>query len=668
MNSTSLPSAAPPGWHVVFLSVLVGVVVAANAPPSLAPWMGGGVALLLMSVIGWGRLIGGALDATLTIELQLLVGFAVCAHALALPAMVFGLSILLPAAFLPLGVVGFWYPRGTRRPESSMGLPLALALAMGFALIWSLESSLRFEEFWTGGRYRLWLDGFIHAGVIAEFGEARLAGRGSSALAEVASPLYHAVGHGIPALAMRLTGVSALALIPALWLPLGIALVAIGIFSLGRALGGMAGGTLALIFLAALPDAGAYGLRQGFLSFHWMLESSPGGLFALAVGCASLALLIRWIRAGGGGQLVLSALLLAATFLLRAHVFVWLLIPWLAGLVWAMPWPSRRWRVGLLALGALAAPPALLWVARAEIGQVGLVPFLTRFLLHLHEGYAPTAYEGVYRALTASLGPLGAAPVGLALALIGMGGIWLLTFLLGFAWAAWRRRLEAADILPLAMMGWAAMLMLFAPTPAHGDFTDFRQRGFIVIVAALLAWNARFALLALPRLADRVPLALLSIAALGSMTLWIDAAKQPRPAVIAPLREMAIRPGLVEAAAWIRRDAAPGESFLLAGQSPDAVWYDDATVLLGTSGIPAWISRPGLMRLSGPPRSVVVTERLAKAEAIQAEPEPARAFALLRAARIGFYLTLADAPPAWDWAIGRADFSAGEIRGWRVPP
>ena len=301
MNSDSLPRLGQSLKHAAFLSVLGGVVVAANSPPILAPWLGGGVVLLLTAVIGWGRLIGGALGVKFTVELQLLVGFAACAHALALPAMVFGLSILLPAALLPIGLVGLWFPLEAERRESSFGLPLALALAMGFALIWSLESSLRFEEFWTGGRYRLWLDGFIHAGTIAEFGEARLAGRGSSALAEVASPLYHAVGHSIPALALRLTGVSALALIPALWLPLGIALVAIGIFGLGRALGGVAGGTLALIFLAALPDTAAYGLRLGFLSFHWMLESSPGGLFALAVGCASLALLVRWRREGGSG-------------------------------------------------------------------------------------------------------------------------------------------------------------------------------------------------------------------------------------------------------------------------------------------------------------------------------------------------------------------------------
>jgi hypothetical protein len=645
------------------LSVMGGLVVAANAPSGFAPQLGGGISLLLLFMIGWGRLVAGVLSTTLTLESQLLVGFAVCAYALALPAMMLGFSILLPASLLPLGAIGFWYPRGTRHSETGLGM--ALVLATCFALIWSLESSLRFDELWTSGRYGLWLDGFIHAGTIAEFGEARLAGRGSSGLAEVASPLYHAVGHVIPALAVRLTDLSALTSITAVWLPLGILFVALGLFGLGRALAGVAGGTLALIFLAILPDSAAYGLRNGFLSFHWMLESSPGGLFALGVGCASLALLVQWGRDRGHGQLMLSAMLLAAVFLLRAHVFVWLLIPWLGCVVWMLPL-GPAWRLALLVIGASAGPPALLWVARGEIAQIGLLPFLTRFLLHLHEGYPPTAYAGVYRALTATLGSLGAVPIGLALALAAIGGVWLFTFLLGFAWAAWRRKLAPSDILPWAIMGWAMTLMLLAPTPAHGDFTDFRQRGFIVIVVALLAWSARFAVLALPRLAGPIPLGLLGVTALASMALWIDQAKRPRPAVIAPLREMAIRPGLVDAAAWIRQEAAIGESFLLAGQSSDTIWYDDSTVLLGTSGLPAWLSRPGLMRVSGPPRSVIASERLAQAAAIQAQPDPARAFAALRLARVGFYLTLANTPPAWATQLASPDFSAGEVLGWRV--
>ncbi len=92
----------------------------------------------------------------------------------------------------------------------------------------------------------------------------RLAGRGGSALAEVASPLYHALGHVIPALAVHLTRPSALASITAVWLPLGILVVALGLFGLGRALAGVGGGTLALVFWPYCPIASRTDPAMGF--------------------------------------------------------------------------------------------------------------------------------------------------------------------------------------------------------------------------------------------------------------------------------------------------------------------------------------------------------------------------------------------------------------------
>ncbi len=59
--------------------------------------------------------------------------------------MMLGFSILLTASLLLLGAIGFWFPRGSQYAEAGLGM--ALVLATGFGLIWSLESSLRFDEF-----------------------------------------------------------------------------------------------------------------------------------------------------------------------------------------------------------------------------------------------------------------------------------------------------------------------------------------------------------------------------------------------------------------------------------------------------------------------------------------------------------------------------------------
>lgn len=659
------PAGLQPG---LALGACGGLVIWANAPAAYGLSATAVTILMILTMIGWGRLLGALARCRLPAELNLLLGVALVALTLALPVMLIGWPILLPAALLLAGLGG-WLVRGGVDGTDSELLPMLLCLvvASGFALLWSLEGSHRAAEFFAGGRYRLWLDDFIHAGILADFGDPLSAGRGMSALADAPIGLYHAAGHAIGGLVVAVTGMAPIAAVSGFWVPLGIFLTAVAVFALGRALAGTAGGALALLLLLLLPDVASYGLRQGFFSFHWMMETSPGGLYGLPVALGSIALLALWSRRGGWGLLLLSALMLGAVFLLRAHIFVWALGPWAVTVWLALPWPGRRIRWALLGLGALAAPPALLLIARSEIATLGVTGFVTRYINHLHIAYVPTGYDGLYPWLTAQLGPWGALPIGLLLALAGMGGVWLLTFLLGLFIAAWRRKLEMLDAFPIALLLWVVVLMLFAPTPFHNDFTDFRQRAFVLVYAVLIIWTARYALLLLPRLARPGTLALGAVLTLGSMVFWLPGAKSPRMTNLAQLRENAIRPGLLEVAQWLRAQAAVNESFLLAGQQPDTVWFDDATLILGTSGLPAWLSRPGVHRLAGPPRASIAEQRLASANAIQAELDAGRALARLREAGIAFYLTLADAPPAWDPRAEAVAFRAGDFLVWRVP-
>jgi hypothetical protein len=647
------------------LAALAALVVAACAPAGHAAGLALLAFLMVLASIGWGRLLGRACGVALPVEIELLLGFCVAAHALALPVMALGWPIAALGAALALGALGCAAPP---REERGGGLLiLGLLLVAGFALIWALETAGRAASFPAGGPYRLWMDGFIHAGVIAEFGDPRGIGARNSALAGVPTPLYHAVSHAVAGLAVRATGLAPLDSLGAFWMPFGIWLTAMGVLALGRALAGAAGGALAVALLALLPDAAAYGLRHGFLSFHWMMETSPGGLYGLPVALGTLALLRLWLEERRLGLLLLSALMLAGVFLLRAHIFVWMLPPW-ATVVWlALPWPARRWRWALLGLGAVLAVPALLWIARAEVQAVGLTGFLTRYLHHLHLGYPPTGYDGLYLALTARFGVLGVLPAGLALALAGMGGAWLLAFLIGAGLVAWRGRWRAFDAFPFLLMGWAMMLMLLAPTPFHGDFTDFRQRGFVLVYALLVIWTAAFALRLAPGLGRALPLGALGLAGLLSATLWMPGAKLPRMAGMAALSEVTPRPGLREAAAWMRAAGSRGESFLLAAQKPEEVWFDDATLLLGASGVPAWLSRPGLMRRRGGEVARTAEARLGLAADIHAEPDRAAALARLAREGVGFYLAPVSDPPAWAPGGAGADHAAGELLGWRVP-
>ena len=52
------------------------------------------------------------------------------------------------------------------------------------------------------------------------------------------------------------------------------------------------------------------------------------------------------------------------------------------------------------------------------------------------------------------------------------------------------RRLELADLVPLALLGSYLLLILTAPVPPHGDATEFTQRPFVLVYAVFAVWTA----------------------------------------------------------------------------------------------------------------------------------------------------------------------------------
>ncbi|MGG5818205.1 hypothetical protein [Falsiroseomonas sp. HW251] len=659
-----MPSLRPPVLAgIVLLPALLGVVVAANGGVALG-LLGFGLGL---AALGWGRLAGRTAGLLIPSETALLLGLAVAAHLLMLPGVVGLGDPLFGGALIPLGLVGLRF--GAPEDENGPAWRLALVAAFGFAALWSLDASARYAGFVAGGPIRMWMDVFIHAGTIAQIGDPLAMQRGDIALAGIPSALYHTGSHALAALPVRLGLIAPLDAVTAFWFPLGAAMMPLGTLALGRALGGLACGALALLLFALLPDPSLYGLKHGFLGFHWMMETAPGSLFALPVALAATGMLVAWAREGGWGQLGLAVVMLALTFMLRAHIFVWLVVPFAATAWLLLPWPSLRLRLLAMAAGLPAGIAALLWIGRHTIAERGWEYYLFWHLQALFIRHNPTGIDGVYPAIDRALSPAGAAPIGLVLALLAMTGVLGLLVPLAAAWLGRRRALAGFDLFPLLLAGWACLLMLLAPMPFHGDITDFRQRAFVLLTAVTTAWAARFALLAFPALARPVPLALGAVLALGSAALWLPAARQPRMAWAATnYLTTPLRPGLAEAARWIRAEARPGESFAMLGLDPKEVWFDDATVVIGVAGVPAWLSRPGVMEGSGPPRAPAAARRVTALAGLRDSPDAAAALARLREEGVGFLIARPDAMPAWDRNGRLAAFERDGMRVWRTAP
>ncbi|WP_424812012.1 hypothetical protein [Roseococcus sp. YIM B11640] len=635
-------------------ALLAGVLVAACMPgPRLAA--GAGAAVAAWGALGLGRAMARAFRLDAPAELALVLGLVLLAYAMALPHWLWGADILWTGmGTTALGLL-LWRP--PRAPGQGAAL-LAILAAFGFALAWNLEVAQRFAGFASSGTLALWTDVFLHASTIAEMGDPRSLGRGNSTFADLPVLAYHFVSFALPALAVRGVDAVPLATVTGIWLPVGILAMALGVLAAGRALAGMAGGALALLLLAALPDSASQGWGVGFLSFHWLLETSPAS--GLALGCAmvSLALLAR---AEGGRGIVLSMLPMLAVSLLRAQIFVWFALPWAVCAVLQSNLVARRWKAPLMAAGAMLAWAGLLWINRAAIAEHGLLGDATRFFRFLRSTEPLSAYAAALDGLD---GPW-AWPGEAVLALSGFGLIPLVGTLLGLFLLRRRGLATSIDVFPLAALLWAVALMSWAPTPSNGDFTEFRHRGFLVVTLVLQLWVARALVLLLPRLARPMPLALGALAA-GLVTWQSGAAwKAPRMEWARSFRHNEVPRPVVEAAAWMRANAGRSDAFALARPDPAAILMDEGALLAGLSGVPSYLARAGLHRMNRPGQ---VAERETALAAIVAAPSEAEAMARLHAIRVGFYVVTGGQGPDWDPDLTRANFRAEGIAIYAVPP
>lgn len=642
------------------------ILIGANAPPGVGFGAGataGILALACMAIGGWAL---RWLDMPSGADLRFLAGATLLAYALTVPAGIFGINILIPALiFSAIGAV-LLVLRRDRGPDLSVpGEWVALTAAGGFAVIWALETTTRFAAFPASGFYPLALDATMFTGLIAELGDWRMVGRLNSSMVDVPYGLYHFASFGFPALAVRSGAMDALQALPRVWITLGPLFVGLGLHALGRGLAGAGAGAFAILLLAILPDPASYGFAQPFLSFHWMLEVSPGAPYAIGTISASLALMAAWCETRRWRLLAGSAALMALSFLLRAHIVLWAAIPWAAVVVGG--WPGLRpWlRAALLAAGAVILVPALLYLSRGEIAAGGLAQFLGGYLKVLHQVFVPNGSAQISVWLIDHLG-LGGAAVPMSLLAVGaMGGLPLLTFLLGALLL--RRRLTAIDLFPFALLAWACMLMVLAPTPFHGDNSEYRQRGFLLVVVALLAWNAKFLALGMPALARR-PAAIGTAACLGLLVTWssVTSWKTPRTPYFLSFRSTPVAPSLVEGGAWLRAQAVPGGSFTVAAQDTSTNAADDATLLMAFSGQPAWLSRPGIHLRAGGHRAAEARRRLDVLAAVAAAPDRAEALALLCGDGVSFYAVTGNALPGWDPAGDAAAFRAPGLTIWKV--
>jgi hypothetical protein len=574
--------------------------------------------------------------------------------------------------------VVLWKKAPAGSPQASKEDLIGLVLCGAFTVAWCKQVVRAPIELAATGELPAWVDFYIHGGVIAQFGDPRAFGRGVLSLADFPMPFYHYASYLLPAAFAIPLDQPGLSLATSLWLPIGFLSLAAAAYCLGASLAGAAGGVAALAALFLLPDAGSYGLRNGFFSFHWNLLAVPGTAYGLASALLSAFFLGRWTDTRTRAALIASAALVAATFLYRFHIFVLLCPAWLAAVAIASPTVRRRWRLfgisgALLLIAAILAYdylpnlPATGASWALDGGQA-----LERFLRQVHTRQEPTAYTGLYPRVLMQYGE----PIGFAFGMLLVYPAALGAFLVLFPITLWleRRALQVrgADAFPLALLVMYAALMLLAPAPSHHDATDLIHRPFTLLYAVVAIWTVALAVRWLSRRgahgSDKVWLAgsIVSVALLP--WIWSHAAEMGRPRFNwGPMyNTYTVDRNVVEAAAFIRTRSKAGDIAATSRLPATYVAVDIPTVLASLTSTPVYLARTWYHMSLGGARTKLAIGRYNALVAIDLASDQQTAFRYLREVGIRWYVATSLGTPTWDPKHAGASHTAGDVAVYEV--
>jgi hypothetical protein len=314
---------------VVAISATVLAVWAALAAGvvSLGAWLACQAAFFAFYLTGsllagWRSLAAGI---RFDLPLRLLVGYCAVNTALFVLAWVSPLGILGNFGMVSgLVAAAFVATRPTRlRGGLASTGPWAVLLALVAAALWCQDSILPFQTHAGFTTVKPWSDGFFHASHIRMFSVAHgAASIQDYRLAGVPVRLYHYAAYLTPALLKYASGLPSYAIFGGVLVPMGVFFTGLGAYVLVASFWGAWPGLGACAALLLLPDGAQQGMRNTFLSYHWLAQISPGGTYGLSVVALAWLFVLRGSTRGSLFQIGVGWSFGVVLAFYKAHFFV----------------------------------------------------------------------------------------------------------------------------------------------------------------------------------------------------------------------------------------------------------------------------------------------------------------------------------------------------------
>lgn len=303
-----------------------------------------------------------------------LFGCLLLNSALYLLAWISPFSILVNALSLLAAVLGWQIlrPPPDRRPDAVEGEGegtglLTLAICLAAATLWAQDSLPPRVFRLNGVLMRPFVDSYFHTCEIRLFRDAQ--GAGSLHDIRMAGrPIwfYHHASYLATALVSAATATSAYLSFGSFYVPFGIVLSGLAASALIRALWGGRAGVAAAAALLLVPDASYHLIANHFLSYHWLQQVGPAGLYGVSILAVAWLFMLEGCRAGRVGLVALGLITAGVSVHYKAHLFVAA-----APLIWLYPGVFFRgarwgWKAAWLGFGLASLALAVQLAQRVE--------------------------------------------------------------------------------------------------------------------------------------------------------------------------------------------------------------------------------------------------------------------------------------------------------------
>ncbi|MGD0835540.1 MAG: hypothetical protein ABSB49_02725 [Polyangia bacterium] len=404
-------AACEPQCNVALTYSLTDLVATALAAGVVAVWAGAAAgafsplvllaclaAFLSFYLVGslcasWRDLAAGTL---FDLPLRLLVGYIVVNTSLFALAWLSPLGLIADFAILLTGAILLFLVKKPRRrdPDEQVGL-LVLGVSLVAATLWCQDSIRPTFVDEHAVWFKPWIDGFYHAVHIRSFG----ASHGTIEdfrLADVPARLYHYGDYLTPALIWRVGGISSYSVFAGVLAPLAVFFSGLGAYALVASFWGPWPGLAACAALLLLPDGVQQGMRNTFMSYHWLTQISPSASYGLAVLAAAWLFVLRGCTQGNRLQVLAGWLTGGIVIVYKAHFFIASALPLLIvpPLFFQGSRGLGRWKLGKRAMGAGAALAvylaAIKWVQKVPgVPPIRLDGSCLAKILDLVKSFAP---------------------------------------------------------------------------------------------------------------------------------------------------------------------------------------------------------------------------------------------------------------------------------------